>query len=477
MRLDRIALACLSTAILLAGCSGAGTVAGAPPQQPTQPPSSPPVTPQLSITTATIPPAKVGAAYSTQLTAANGTGALTWSAQGLPSGLALSPDGVLSGTASTPVCPAGIAVKVFDSSSPAQTATANLQFVAGGLGPNLPQGRVGVYYMGSLELYCGAEPVSWTLVSGSLPAGLQMSPFKGVDSQLDFPGTPTQSGTFNLTVQAQDKNFQYQATMPLTILPAALSLKDGLMQVGVVGRSFDHTVTITGGAPPYTFTLTSGSLPPGLQLNPQTGEITGTPQAPGLSQFTINLTDSLNSSQFPINKPDSILVTPAPLPSRNDTIAMATPIAPGTYYASLSPYTNGSGQAAPDQDYYVLSGVNSGEQYQIGAGAGSFAWNGTYNSPITSPADPAIEIVDANGNRLATCNDPVADSPPSGAPYSAGLANFSDPCVTLAPSTGLAAAFFTFQTSSANQTFYIHVFDFQGRARPDFLYQITVTKK
>jgi hypothetical protein len=211
------------------------------------------------------------------------------------------------------------------------------------------QGQVGVYFQGGASLQCGAEPVSWKLLSGSIP-GLQMAPDKATDAQLDFPGSPTQAGTFNVTIQAQDANFQYQTNLTFTISPAALILSDGLMQLGVVGTPFDHTVAVTGGTPPYSFSIAYGALPAGLQLNASTGEITGTPQSAGLAQFGVKLTDSTNSGFFTINKPDSILITPAALPSRNDTLANATPVTPGTYYASLSPYTNAAGYASPDQD-------------------------------------------------------------------------------------------------------------------------------
>jgi hypothetical protein len=345
----------------------------------------------------------------------------------------------------------------------------------------MPQGQIGTYYHGAMTVDCGIDPMTWTLVSGSLPAGLQMTPAQGsanADAQLLIQGMPTQSGTFNITLAAKDANFQFQTSTSFKILPAALKLTDGLMQIGTVGQPFDHAVTVTGGTPPYTFTATSGSLPPGLQLNTTTGEIKGTPQSAGLTQFTVTLKDSSGLDQFTIPKPDNILVTAAPLPSRNDTIGTATPIVPGTYYASLSPYTDTSGNAAPDQDYYVLSGVNAGETYQVGVSNGYTSWNGTYSAPTISSIDPALELVDANGNRLATCNDPVVDSPPSGAPYSAGAKNFTDPCISHSPAgLGTSNSYLTLQTSNANQTFYIHIFDFSGRARPDFTYTFTVTKK
>lgn len=473
----------LSAALIVSGCGGGGAGSGlgsgggsgsGSGGGGTNPP------PLFTIANQILPRVQVGVPFSVQLTTQNGTAPYTWKAVSLlPSGVAFDPTkGILSGTATSPSCPFNITINVLDSSSPAQTATVTLAFNAEQLVNNLLQGQIGTYYNDTVQLECGSEPVSWSLLSGSLPPGFQMQPFPGTDSQLNVQGNPSQSGTYSFAIQATDPNFQFKTSASVNILPAPLKLTDGLMQLGVVGKAFDHTVTLTGGAPPYTFTVSSGSVPPGLQLNASTGEITGTPQSAGLSQFTVSIKDSSGLAQFTINKPDSILVTPASLPSRNDTIASATPIGPGTYYASLSPYTDASGNAAPDQDYYVVTGVNAGETYEVGTAPESMNWNGTYSAPSTSSADMALEIVDANGNRLATCNDPVADSPPAGAPYAAGAKNFTDPCVShVAYTPGAPSAYLDLQTSSANQAFYIHIFDFQGRARPDFTYTFTVTKQ
>jgi hypothetical protein len=60
---------------------------------------------------------------------------------------------------------------------------------------------------------------------------------------------------------------------------------------GTVGVPFSSVpVSTTGGVPPYVFSVTGGTLPPGLTLNTSTGAVTGTPTAPGT--FTITITDA-----------------------------------------------------------------------------------------------------------------------------------------------------------------------------------------
>ena len=68
-----------------------------------------------------------------------------------------------------------------------------------------------------------------------------------------------------------------------------IMLDPELLPGGVVGNLYSQTVTASGGAGPYQFSLSDGSLPPGLILA-QNGQISGTPTAAGAYSFTITAT-------------------------------------------------------------------------------------------------------------------------------------------------------------------------------------------
>lgn len=178
--------------------------------------------------------------------------------------------------------------------TPAQdTATKNLSIVVNvapvTISPaSLPPGEVGLIYTASVSASGGLAPYTFTVSAGSLPAGVTLS------SSGAFAGTPTTSGPATFTVKVTDsETTPLTATQSYTVnILSALSITNTSLPAANIGVSYSATLTATGGQSPYTFAVTSGSLPTGLTLNSATGVISGTPTAGGTFNFTITVTDS-----------------------------------------------------------------------------------------------------------------------------------------------------------------------------------------
>src|SRR5271165_2442545 len=89
------------------------------------------------------------------------------------------------------------------------------------------------------------------------------------------------------------------------------------LPVGAIGDAYREGLAATGGQQPYTWTIDSGALPPGLSLTPD-GVISGTPTTVGNYSFTLRVTDSQSpvkayqvaSTSITINLPLSFSSTP-----------------------------------------------------------------------------------------------------------------------------------------------------------------------
>jgi hypothetical protein len=76
--------------------------------------------------------------------------------------------------------------------------------------------------------------------------------------------------------------------------PSAQSLSlSGSLTKGSVGSNYQEVLSVTGGHEPYHFAVGQGELPPGLNLNAQTGSISGVPTQPGTFSFTISVKANL----------------------------------------------------------------------------------------------------------------------------------------------------------------------------------------
>jgi hypothetical protein len=86
---------------------------------------------------------------------------------------------------------------------------------------------------------------------------------------------------------------------PLTITTTSLPN-------GTLGQSYTTTLQATGGTAPYTWTIATGSLPPGLSVSSSTGVISGIPTTAGTYAFTAQVTDATSPTPETATAPLSI---------------------------------------------------------------------------------------------------------------------------------------------------------------------------
>jgi subtilisin family serine protease len=226
--------------------------------------TAPPAAPVIRTTT--VLPANLRVAYRAQLslTAAR-RGSWRLLEGRLPAGLRLSTSGLLSGT---PTAPGSTVVTIGFTDYVPTTTHRGLRVTVRLTPPTittttLPSGTANQAYSASLS--SGGRVGTWSLVGGTVPAGVALS------ASGTLSGSPLASGSFGVGVRFTDAWHQSVVrTLPLTVVTGTdLMLADG--SVGV-----PYTDTLAGFVPAGAWTVASGTLPDGLSLAPD-GSISGTP--------------------------------------------------------------------------------------------------------------------------------------------------------------------------------------------------------
>ena len=276
-----------------------------------------------------------------------GSKGVTWSLNGA---------GALSGQTASSVtytAPASItapssatvtATSVFDTTKTA-SITINLSQPPVVATTSLPAGTTGTAYSATLAASGGVTPYTWSVSSGALPSGLNLS-----DGTIS--GTPTTAGTSSFTVQVKDAgNFTATASLSITINTAPLSIKTTSLPNGVVNSAYDATLQSSGGTPPVTWGISSGTLPGWASLNASTGVITGTPATSGTTTFTVKATDS--STPTPQTATQSLSITVNSVACSTGSESMLN----GQYAFVLKGFDNGTGSGESSAQPALVGGV------------------------------------------------------------------------------------------------------------------------
>ncbi len=261
----------------------------------------------VTSTSASIPPVTVGAPYSFTFTGFGGSGNYSWSSNNLPPGLSISTSGTVSGTPTT----AG----AYNYTITLTDLTSNVSLSFGysilvnafsiTTGGVLPQGTIGVAYSQTFSASGCGTGCTWTLGGGSLPPGLSLSS-AGVLS-----GTPNSFFNSGFQVQVAGSNGTVHKEFSLlinfnTIQPLFIT-NGATLGPNNLNNNFSTALNAQGGTPPYTWSLASGSLPPGITIQGP-GENLGNTFFPGFMylagkvmqvgnySFTLQVADAANAT-------------------------------------------------------------------------------------------------------------------------------------------------------------------------------------
>ncbi|MHB8680279.1 MAG: putative Ig domain-containing protein, partial [Rudaea sp.] len=166
----------------------------------------------------------------------------------------------------------------------------------------------------------------------------------------------------------------------LTVNAPTITLAPATLPAATVAAAYSQTISASGGTAPYTFAVTSGSLPAGLTLS-SAGVLSGTPTAGGTFNFTVTATDSSTGTgpykgslayTLTVNAP-TITLSPTSLPNGTNNVAYASQTI--TASGGTSPYT-----------YAVTSGALPPGLTLSSAGvlSGTPTAGGTFNFTVTA---------------------------------------------------------------------------------------------
>ena len=144
--------------------------------------------------------------------------------------------------------------------------------------------RVGTPYSDAIS---AVDATSYGIRPGtSLPSGLSLNTSTGA-----ITGTPTGNGTFNFTIRAFNLDSEFvERSFSLFVKRRVPVWTDQTVSlIAVQNEAYSNGVTATDAA---SYSLKSGSLPPGISLNTSNGVISGTPTTPGAYSFVITASNA-----------------------------------------------------------------------------------------------------------------------------------------------------------------------------------------
>jgi hypothetical protein len=309
---------------------------------------------------------------------------------------------------------------------------------------SLPDGVVGDPYSAVLMADGGTAPYTWTLNSGSLPDGL------GLGAGGLISGTPTAAGLYHFIIRVDDYAGDFDTQEFSLYIDAddqadPLTIATTWLPSGVLYNWYGAKLEATGGVWPRTWSLDSGSLPPGLGLDTD-GVISGRiEQEPGqdypmTNHFSVVVTDGAGTSSPSAALSITVYVSTGnyltisgmvydengdpldgvvmrglpntPISGANNTPGYYEDEVPEFWSGTVTPFKGEFAFSPTSRTYSVLGSAQGNQDYSVGAGGSPsrLAFSQQPGSAIAGgiimPA-VTVEIQDAAGNKVTTATNTV----------------------------------------------------------------------
>jgi hypothetical protein len=179
-----------------------------------------------------------------------------------------------------------------------------------------------------------------------------------------------------------------------TKTPIAMSAS---LPAAIVGSTYNATVTVSGGVAPYSFSLSSGQLPPGLVISSDSGSISGKPRRAGSYAFMITVLDNSRTAEGV--KKFALTVKPPPLAAPPVQVA----ISPVTYTMA----------AGTSHQFSATVSNASNSAVTWSASAGTVTSTGLFTAPNVNIATPVQVTAASNADPQKRSVAAISVTPPT----------------------------------------------------------------
>jgi len=334
---------------------------------------------------------------------------------------------------------------------------------------------------------CSGGAVASFIVTPTLPWGLSLDSTSGV-----IRGTPTvATAKASYTVTASNAGGSTSATLSIAVIseaPSALVYSSPTAVYTVDSQIMVNVPRSSGGEPTgYTMSPGSPALPAGLNLDPASGTISGTPETVSpASKYAITASNAFGSAVATLTitvdsknatlrySPSSVVYTVgraiAPLKLKNrsaGSFSVAPPLPAGLSLNAVSGTISGTPSEVASTETYTVTASTSGGS---AVGTVSITVNGVapWAQPIPNMEQSVTPLAPA-GSQLQQLNPDLPDNPAWVATHAASTAVSPDGSTLLVLTSGYNRVFeegsdslTTFNNNDSNE--YVFVYDISGGA-------------